>query len=106
MLSAVLTLAEWLEFESTGGVPCVGAAYQCSVFIHTSVQVCLAGFCVCPQEYLSRLRQIRLQNFNERQQIKARLRGERVESSPVTLSERTLHHLFQFSDMFLLCVPV
>uniref|UniRef100_A0A9J7WWX5 non-specific serine/threonine protein kinase n=1 Tax=Cyprinus carpio carpio TaxID=630221 RepID=A0A9J7WWX5_CYPCA len=29
-------------------------------------------------EYLARLRQIRLQNFNERQQIKARLRGEKV----------------------------
>ncbi|XP_026884190.2 serine/threonine-protein kinase Nek1 isoform X2 [Electrophorus electricus] len=29
------------------------------------------------EEYLSRLRQIRLQNFNERQQIKARLRGEK-----------------------------
>uniref|UniRef100_A0A8B9L9W0 non-specific serine/threonine protein kinase n=1 Tax=Astyanax mexicanus TaxID=7994 RepID=A0A8B9L9W0_ASTMX len=29
-------------------------------------------------EYLTRLRQIRLQNFNERQQIKARLRGEKV----------------------------
>uniref|UniRef100_A0A3B4AE66 non-specific serine/threonine protein kinase n=1 Tax=Periophthalmus magnuspinnatus TaxID=409849 RepID=A0A3B4AE66_9GOBI len=28
--------------------------------------------------YLARLRQIRLQNFNERQQIKARLRGEKV----------------------------
>lgn len=48
------------------------------IFTHISVQVCLAGFCICPQEYLSRLRQIRLQNFNERQQIKARLRGERV----------------------------
>uniref|UniRef100_H3DJX8 non-specific serine/threonine protein kinase n=1 Tax=Tetraodon nigroviridis TaxID=99883 RepID=H3DJX8_TETNG len=31
-------------------------------------------------EYLLRLRQIRLQNFNERQQIKARLRGERYDS--------------------------
>ncbi|KAK6493911.1 serine/threonine-protein kinase Nek1 [Huso huso] len=30
------------------------------------------------EEYLARLRQLRLQNFNERQQIKARLRGERV----------------------------
>ncbi|XP_062857952.1 serine/threonine-protein kinase Nek1 isoform X2 [Trichomycterus rosablanca] len=29
------------------------------------------------EEYLTRLRQIRLQNFNERQQIKARLRGEK-----------------------------
>lgn len=28
-----------------------------------------------------------MQNFNERQQIKARLRGERVQSSAVTLSE-------------------
>lgn len=34
--------------------------------------------CICSQEYLARLRQIRLQNFNERQQIKARLRGEKV----------------------------
>lgn len=31
-------------------------------------------------EYLTRLRQIRLQNFNERQQIKARLRGEKCDS--------------------------
>ncbi|XP_053315808.1 serine/threonine-protein kinase Nek1 [Spea bombifrons] len=30
------------------------------------------------QEYLARLRQIRLQNFNERQQIKAKLRGEKA----------------------------
>ncbi|XP_051822326.1 serine/threonine-protein kinase Nek1 isoform X2 [Antechinus flavipes] len=29
------------------------------------------------EEYLARLRQIRLQNFNERQQIKAKLRGEK-----------------------------
>ncbi|CAI9558488.1 unnamed protein product, partial [Staurois parvus] len=29
-------------------------------------------------EYLARLRQIRLQNFNERQQMKAKLRGEKV----------------------------
>ncbi|XP_077076831.1 serine/threonine-protein kinase Nek1 isoform X2 [Siphateles boraxobius] len=32
------------------------------------------------EEYLTRLRQIRLQNFNERQQIKARLRGEKCDS--------------------------
>uniref|UniRef100_A0A3B3DN48 non-specific serine/threonine protein kinase n=1 Tax=Oryzias melastigma TaxID=30732 RepID=A0A3B3DN48_ORYME len=32
------------------------------------------------EEYLTRLRQIRLQNFNERQQIKARLRGEKYDS--------------------------
>ncbi|XP_019390149.1 PREDICTED: serine/threonine-protein kinase Nek1 isoform X5 [Crocodylus porosus] len=31
-------------------------------------------------EYLARLRQIRLQNFNERQQIKAKLRGEKNDS--------------------------
>ncbi|XP_066487838.1 serine/threonine-protein kinase Nek1 isoform X2 [Tiliqua scincoides] len=37
------------------------------------------------EEYLARLRQIRLQNFNERQQIKAKLRGEKNEAggSPV-----------------------
>ncbi|NXO00134.1 NEK1 kinase, partial [Rhinopomastus cyanomelas] len=32
-------------------------------------------------EYLARLRQIRLQNFNERQQIRAKLRGEKNETS-------------------------
>ncbi|MBZ3874989.1 Serine/threonine-protein kinase Nek1 [Sciurus carolinensis] len=31
--------------------------------------------------YLARLRQIRLQNFNERQQIKARLRGEKAQAN-------------------------
>ncbi|CAL8392521.1 unnamed protein product [Boreogadus saida] len=31
-------------------------------------------------EYLTRLRQIRLQNFNERQQMKARMRGEKYDS--------------------------
>lgn len=38
----------------------------------------ICGLCIF-QEYLARLRQIRLQNFNERQQIKARLRGEKVQ---------------------------
>uniref|UniRef100_A0A8C8S6W1 non-specific serine/threonine protein kinase n=1 Tax=Pelusios castaneus TaxID=367368 RepID=A0A8C8S6W1_9SAUR len=32
------------------------------------------------EEYLARLRQIRLQNFNERQQIKAKLRGDKNEA--------------------------
>ncbi|XP_067993211.1 serine/threonine-protein kinase Nek1 isoform X12 [Melanerpes formicivorus] len=32
-------------------------------------------------EYLARLRQIRLQNFNERQQIRAKLRGEKSEAT-------------------------
>ncbi|NXH39489.1 NEK1 kinase, partial [Dicaeum eximium] len=32
-------------------------------------------------EYLARLRQIRLQNFNERQQIKAKLRGDKNEAA-------------------------
>ncbi|XP_070613525.1 serine/threonine-protein kinase Nek1 isoform X16 [Erythrolamprus reginae] len=32
-------------------------------------------------EYLARLRQIRLQNFNERQQIKAKLRGEKAQAN-------------------------
>lgn len=54
------------------------AANQRPICIHIPARVRLSRFCVCPQEYLSRLRQIRLQNFNERQQIKARLRGERV----------------------------
>ncbi|XP_041335964.1 serine/threonine-protein kinase Nek1 isoform X8 [Pyrgilauda ruficollis] len=33
------------------------------------------------EEYLARLRQIRLQNFNERQQIRAKLRGDKNESA-------------------------
>ncbi|XP_051729930.1 serine/threonine-protein kinase Nek1 isoform X2 [Ctenopharyngodon idella] len=37
------------------------------------------------EEYLTRLRQIRLQNFNERQQIKARLRGEKYDSDSDSL---------------------
>ncbi|XP_067838564.1 serine/threonine-protein kinase Nek1 isoform X3 [Heptranchias perlo] len=32
------------------------------------------------EEYLARLRQIRLQNFNERQEIKAKLRGDKCDS--------------------------
>uniref|UniRef100_UPI00398EF9A5 serine/threonine-protein kinase Nek1 isoform X3 n=1 Tax=Pristiophorus japonicus TaxID=55135 RepID=UPI00398EF9A5 len=32
------------------------------------------------EEYLARLRQIRLQNFNERQEMKAKLRGEKCDS--------------------------
>ncbi|TSL47578.1 Serine/threonine-protein kinase Nek1 [Bagarius yarrelli] len=46
------------------------------------------------EEYLARLRQIRLQNFNERQQIKARLRGEKHDSecsdSPESCEESEL----------------
>uniref|UniRef100_A0A8D0HUT4 non-specific serine/threonine protein kinase n=1 Tax=Sphenodon punctatus TaxID=8508 RepID=A0A8D0HUT4_SPHPU len=38
-------------------------------------------------EYLGRLRQIRLQNFNERQQIKAKLRGEKNEVGSSTGQE-------------------
>ncbi|XP_068134909.1 serine/threonine-protein kinase Nek1 isoform X2 [Hyperolius riggenbachi] len=34
------------------------------------------------QEYLARLKQIRLQNFNERQQNKAKIRGEKGENQP------------------------
>nr|XP_014127393.1 serine/threonine-protein kinase Nek1 isoform X3 [Zonotrichia albicollis] len=33
------------------------------------------------EEYLARLRQIRLQNFNERQQIRAKLRGDKSEAA-------------------------
>uniref|UniRef100_A0A8C2QIE3 non-specific serine/threonine protein kinase n=1 Tax=Cricetulus griseus TaxID=10029 RepID=A0A8C2QIE3_CRIGR len=39
--------------------------------------------------YLARLRQIRLQNFNERQQIKARLRGENKEANGTKGPEAT-----------------
>lgn len=46
---------------------------------YAEVQFCVYIVCLWNlQEYLARLRQIRLQNFNERQQIKARLRGEKV----------------------------
>ncbi|XP_061540126.1 serine/threonine-protein kinase Nek1 isoform X2 [Phycodurus eques] len=41
------------------------------------------------EEYLTRLRQIRLQNFNERQQIKARLRGEKCDSDGSDSQEST-----------------
>ncbi|XP_017278942.1 serine/threonine-protein kinase Nek1 isoform X2 [Kryptolebias marmoratus] len=41
------------------------------------------------EEYLARLRQIRLQNFNERQQIKARLRGEKYDSDGSDSQEST-----------------
>ncbi|XP_077389543.1 serine/threonine-protein kinase Nek1 isoform X2 [Festucalex cinctus] len=41
------------------------------------------------EEYLTRLRQIRLQNFNERQQIKARLRGEKYDSDGSDSQEST-----------------
>ncbi|XP_077441352.1 serine/threonine-protein kinase Nek1 isoform X17 [Vanacampus margaritifer] len=41
------------------------------------------------KEYLTRLRQIRLQNFNERQQIKARLRGEKYDSDGSDSQEST-----------------
>ncbi|XP_051026003.1 serine/threonine-protein kinase Nek1 [Acomys russatus] len=39
--------------------------------------------------YLARLRQIRLQNFNERQQIKAKLRGENKEADGAKRQETT-----------------
>ncbi|XP_056619605.1 serine/threonine-protein kinase Nek1 isoform X2 [Triplophysa dalaica] len=39
------------------------------------------------EEYLARLRQIRLQNFNERQQIKALLRGEKRDSDGLDSQE-------------------
>ncbi|XP_029415410.1 serine/threonine-protein kinase Nek1 isoform X2 [Nannospalax galili] len=39
--------------------------------------------------YLARLRQIRLQNFNERQQIRAKLRGEKKEADGVDGQETT-----------------
>ncbi|KAG7228793.1 hypothetical protein INR49_008571 [Caranx melampygus] len=41
------------------------------------------------EEYLKKLRQIRLLNFNERQQIKARLRGEKYDSDGSDSQEST-----------------
>uniref|UniRef100_A0A8C9A2V7 non-specific serine/threonine protein kinase n=1 Tax=Prolemur simus TaxID=1328070 RepID=A0A8C9A2V7_PROSS len=40
--------------------------------------------------YLARLRQIRLQNFNERQQIKAKLRGEKVANARAAVLKEQL----------------
>uniref|UniRef100_A0A8D3C719 non-specific serine/threonine protein kinase n=1 Tax=Scophthalmus maximus TaxID=52904 RepID=A0A8D3C719_SCOMX len=42
------------------------------------------------EDYLKKLRQIRLLNFNERQQIKARLRGEKVQYSQDSTEEAEL----------------
>ncbi|XP_047674716.1 serine/threonine-protein kinase Nek1 isoform X3 [Tachysurus fulvidraco] len=42
------------------------------------------------EEYLSRLRQIRLQNFNERQRLKARLRGEKHDGECTDSQEEAL----------------
>uniref|UniRef100_A0A8D0DE01 non-specific serine/threonine protein kinase n=1 Tax=Sander lucioperca TaxID=283035 RepID=A0A8D0DE01_SANLU len=56
-----------------------GRAYQVEEFLQRKREAMLNKVRAEGQlEYLSRLRQIRLQNFNERQQIKARLRGEKV----------------------------
>lgn len=57
------------------------------------------------QEYLTRLRQIRLQNFNERQQIKARLRGEKVHT-PTYIHTFTLFDHFSTLDLLLTILSV
>ncbi|XP_073333314.1 serine/threonine-protein kinase Nek1 isoform X3 [Pagrus major] len=58
-----------------------GRAYQVEEFLQRKREAMLNKVRAEGQlEYLSRLRQIRLQNFNERQQIKARLRGEKYDS--------------------------
>ncbi|KAM7410415.1 hypothetical protein PAMA_001721 [Pampus argenteus] len=58
-----------------------GRAYQVEEFLQRKREAVLNKVRAEGQlEYLSRLRQIRLQNFNERQQIKARLRGEKYDS--------------------------
>ncbi|XP_042339439.1 serine/threonine-protein kinase Nek1 isoform X2 [Plectropomus leopardus] len=63
-----------------GQVAC-GRAYQVEEFLQRKREALLNKVRAEGQlEYLSRLRQIRLQNFNERQQIKARLRGEKYDS--------------------------
>lgn len=77
------------------GVCALGAGHVEVLFF--AYLVCMCNF----QEYLARLRQIRLQNFNERQQIKARLRGEKVHTC--TLLERYLEHLFSDAIMYCLC---
>ncbi|KAM4548251.1 serine/threonine-protein kinase Nek1 isoform 2-T2 [Odontesthes bonariensis] len=58
-----------------------GRAFQVEEFLQRKREAMLNKVRAEGQlEYLSRLRQIRLQNFNERQQIKARLRGEKYDS--------------------------
>ncbi|XP_032382145.1 serine/threonine-protein kinase Nek1 isoform X4 [Etheostoma spectabile] len=63
------------------GHAAAGRAYQVEEFLQRKREAMLNKVRAEGQlEYLSRLRQIRLQNFNERQQIKARLRGEKYDS--------------------------
>ncbi|XP_072246110.1 serine/threonine-protein kinase Nek1 isoform X2 [Leuresthes tenuis] len=58
-----------------------GRAFQVEEFLQRKREAMLNKVRAEGQlEYLARLRQIRLQNFNERQQIKARLRGEKYDS--------------------------
>uniref|UniRef100_A0A672Y2L8 non-specific serine/threonine protein kinase n=1 Tax=Sphaeramia orbicularis TaxID=375764 RepID=A0A672Y2L8_9TELE len=65
-------------FRQRGQVP-PERAYQVEEFLQRKREAMLNKVRAEGQlEYLARLRQIRLQNFNERQQIKARLRGEKV----------------------------
>uniref|UniRef100_G3PLX9 non-specific serine/threonine protein kinase n=1 Tax=Gasterosteus aculeatus TaxID=69293 RepID=G3PLX9_GASAC len=63
------------------GHAAAGRAHQVEEFLQRKREAILNKVRAEGQlEYLSRLRQIRLQNFNERQQIKARLRGEKYDS--------------------------
>uniref|UniRef100_A0A8C2XNW6 non-specific serine/threonine protein kinase n=1 Tax=Cyclopterus lumpus TaxID=8103 RepID=A0A8C2XNW6_CYCLU len=69
------------ELQRPRGQAAAGRAYQVEEFLQRKREAMLNKVRAEGQlEYLSRLRQIRLQNFNERQQIKARLRGEKYDS--------------------------
>ncbi|KAE8294489.1 Serine/threonine-protein kinase Nek1 [Larimichthys crocea] len=69
------------HFSRQCGQMTPGRAYQVEEFLQRKKEAMLNKVRAEGQlEYLSRLRQIRLQNFNERQQIKARLRGEKYDS--------------------------
>ncbi|KAG8003471.1 Serine/threonine-protein kinase Nek1, partial [Nibea albiflora] len=69
------------HFSRSCGQMTSGRAYQVEEFLQRKREAMLNKVRAEGQlEYLSRLRQIRLQNFNERQQIKARLRGEKYDS--------------------------
>ncbi|XP_037106432.1 serine/threonine-protein kinase Nek1 isoform X2 [Syngnathus acus] len=68
----------------------VERAYQVEEFLQRKREAVLNKVRAEGQlEYLTRLRQIRLQNFNERQQIKARLRGEKYDSDGSDSQEST-----------------
>uniref|UniRef100_A0A8D0DGU3 non-specific serine/threonine protein kinase n=1 Tax=Sander lucioperca TaxID=283035 RepID=A0A8D0DGU3_SANLU len=77
----IIYMSLYLRGFRPRGHAVAGRAYQVEEFLQRKREAMLNKVRAEGQlEYLSRLRQIRLQNFNERQQIKARLRGEKYDS--------------------------